>query len=98
MEDLETLTQKQPSADVNPANHLGLICSGSSTLGLSTGIMLGKAFFAASDNPKLEEALILNTFFYPSRVKCSFFLCISTICLNKSKSAFFCVIRGYLSK
>lgn len=89
-----------PSASVNPANQLGSRIPVTSTTGLGTGVILGKAFFKLSDKPKLSEAfmatirfksLIVRPFFCPNIKIC-------TICLNNSKSALFWVNKGYLSK
>lgn len=42
--DLNVLTKKHPSAEANPANQLGSKILGTSTKGLGTGIISGKAF------------------------------------------------------
>jgi len=76
-----------PSVSVNPANQLGSRIPVTSTTGLGTGVILGKAFFKLSDKPKLSEAfmatirfksLIVRPFFCPNIKIC-------TICLNNSK-------------
>jgi len=57
-----------------------------------------KLVFNMSDKPKLIEALMLTICCKPDGLKCSFRLIRSTTCLNKIKSAFFWVIKGYFSK
>lgn len=46
------------SASVNPANQLGSWIPVTSTTGLGTGVIFGKAFFKLSDKPKLSEAFM----------------------------------------
>jgi len=53
---------KQPSPEVNPANQKGSLMTIFSTMGLSTGILLGKANFKFVGIPKLIEALRLRIF------------------------------------
>jgi hypothetical protein len=80
VKDLLTKTKKQPSPDVNPANH-SPACTGIaifSTIGLCciqrciqrciqhAGIIPGKAIFKLSDKPKFKEALKLRIVKSPS--------------------------------
>ena len=60
---LETVTEKQPSPVVNPDNQILFSIFPSSTSGLSTGIVSGKAFCNFSGKPKLSNAFIDNIFF-----------------------------------
>lgn len=74
------------SASVNPANQLGSWIPVTSTTGLGTGVIFGKAFFKLSDKPKLSEALwlqldvlnhlIVRAFFFGPNIN------ICTVCLN----------------
>jgi len=52
------------------------------TSGLSTGLILGKAFFILSGKPLFKEALILISSCKPSIVRCFLFLMISKAFLN----------------
>jgi hypothetical protein len=83
---------------VKPANQLGSMFSAAFTIGLGTGFISGKAAFNSGDKPQFIEARILRILCKPSLVRCSLRFIISTIILNKIKSACFCVIKGYLSK
>nr|UYR50823.1 hypothetical protein [Morchella crassipes] len=83
---------------MNPASQLGSLISWSSTLGLSTGVILGKDSIKFGDKPLFTDALRHTILCNPSIVRCSFFVMISIICLKSSKSARFWVIKGYLSK
>ena len=65
-EKLKTKTKKQPSPDVNPANRSPSGIAIFSTIGLTAGIILGKAIFKLSDKPKFKEALKLRIIKSPS--------------------------------
>jgi hypothetical protein len=91
------LTLKQPSPLLNPANQLGSGILLFSIKGLWIDTILGNAVFKSSDKPKFIDALIA-TVFKPFIDKCYLLLIRSTAFLNKIKSAFCCVIKGYLSK
>ena len=58
--DSKIATWKQLSPDANPATQLGSNFWGGSTIGLSTGIILGKSFFNWSERPLFRDALILT--------------------------------------
>lgn len=88
---------KDPTPDVNPETQCGSGIT-SSTWRRGTGTVLGKATLKSSDNPKFNEERIFRISCIPSDVKCSLLFILATIDLNKSKSSFFCVIKGYLSK
>ena len=79
---------------MNPANHWGSGIGKFNTLGLSTGIILGKAYFNFGDKFLLFiDALIATIFCNPSVVICSLFKANFTACLNKRQSACFFVIN-----
>jgi hypothetical protein len=55
---------------VKPANQLGLMFSGTFTIGLETGFIPGKAAFNSGDKPQFVEARILRILCKPSIERC----------------------------
>jgi hypothetical protein len=82
-----------PSPDTNPDSQLALGIFLVKITGLSTGLNSIKLDFKTSDNPALRpiDAFILIILGSTSKLIGYLFLKISTICLNKIKSADFCV-------
>ena len=87
--DLLVWIKKVPSPDTKPATQclmlelLGIFSLEIlDTSGLSTGLILGKAFFILSGKPLFKEALILISSCKPSIVRCFLFLMISKAFLN----------------
>ena len=67
------LIKKHPSAAVNPANQFGLGIFVFATIGLSKGVISGKAAFKLLGKPRFTCALIAKILLNPSLVKCSLF-------------------------
>jgi hypothetical protein len=65
-------TEKHPSPLANPDIHCGWGINWFSTRGLSTGVVLGKADFNTSDNPKFKPTFKFTISCNPSIVRCLF--------------------------
>jgi len=59
------------------------------TIGLGTGVILGKATFNLSGKPLLRGALKQISFIRPALVRCSLFFTMLNAFLNNKKSAYF---------